>query len=167
MRLTNIGYARTYSRDYQTYRASAEAELEEWETDIDASYVKLREIVRAQIGKQCEDYNGADSDKVLVLKEAINKLESDRNFCYDKIKDLNYRIQLLTTQRDKLESGLEKGLNLLNLMIQILKQFSENDSENVLEVLRQLFDLRNNVSFYLNPEERKDDDENKDDKSYL
>ena len=136
MKITRIGYARTYNQNYQSYRASADAEIEEWETDIDASYDRLREIVRQQIGKQCEDYNGADSDEVLVLREAIEELRKDRSKCYELIRELEKQIKEKQSLNNQLTSSLEVGNSIIGETIHtevlIVKKKVEYFSQNLL-----------------------------------
>lgn len=163
MKIKRIQYSRSFSQNYQTYRAGAEAELEDWETNIDASYAALREIVREQIGKQCEKYTGVDSDEILPLKEAIDRLQHQNYNLEAHSQYLNREIAKKEGWLEKLEHHLQnEGMALLKDVINVLRITTPSDLKRFEHFVEEInkFALSSPIR---NSSDITDDDEDDDD----
>ena len=120
MKITEISWARTYNHNYQSYRASASAKLEDWETDIDACYDNLKQIVREQIGKQCSDYKGLESDEVLSLRDEIEVLRRERTQVRRTFRQAKTAVNEQKSDLQELSSLTSDGLAMLLQLISVL-----------------------------------------------
>ena len=144
MKPTTISYGRTFAYNYQSYRADIKVELEPWETDLDACFDNLRQMVHDQIGRQSEDFDENDSNEIIPLREYIRQLCREIDNWERKRLDASHRYKLQEQTCDKLEVALGEYLHRLKQVVNALRKFNiELDSEVVI--------LINESERFLNP----------------
>ena len=151
MKPTKISYGRTFARNYQSYSAIIDVELEPWETDLDASFDKLRDMVHDQIGKQSDDFKDSDKVTMAPLRAHVSSLER-------KIFELEQNISRLKSRRSLLCKEVKPLLEFFDDVLQSLSTLDlpQEKYSSLTRIRNMLYDLAHTK---FDKQEKLDDEE--------